>query len=328
MEEPQISNVELPNEVNLLGELEDKKFLATPEMVFEWKKYYLREGHTVASMKTYYNYIKSFVDYGIEITQKEVDRFRSKSSSGGSAGALKNFFNFLVRKKEFPEQLLYIHFDKSKSKRKMPESIEAQEVHKIIDGMHTLKDKYFTIVMSNLGLRISECLKLKFEDFSWSSWLLDKTKQGSVNLKNTKGGKFRTIPVPVEMMEMLYSDSVNPNKTTDGIPIGNLIFNYGIEKYIYDKEQSNEENLDDYFKYASDRYRDLLEKVSKEVLQKKVHPHQFRHFKAQDLLNKGLPLIHLKSFLGHSSISSTEIYAKSSAEALKREMEKLNENIS
>jgi len=303
-----------------------QKLLANPELVFEWKKYYLREGHSVASTTTYFNYIKKFVGYGIEISQKKVDNFRSKSSSGAVAGALKNFFHFLVKKKEFPQELLYIYFDKSKSTKKFPESLEPIEVDKIVEAMSNVgfKEKVFTIVMAHLGLRIGECLKLKFEDFSWSSWLQDRTKQGSVNLKNTKGGKFRSIPLSSGLMEILYSNSVNPNKTKDGIPIGNLVFDFGAMDYINRKEYSNEENLFDYLKYAGDRYRNALERVAKEVLNKKVHPHQFRHYRAQSLLNNGLSLVHLKEFLGHSNISSTEIYAKSSPELLKKEMEKLN----
>jgi integrase len=303
----------------------DESFV-TPELVQEWKKFYLREGHSVASTKTYFNYIKSFVDYGVFVNQKTVDRWRVKSTAGAAAGALKNFFNFLVKKKEFSQEILYIHFDKSKSQKKFPEAFETIEVEKIIEAIPGLKEKYFTIVMANLGLRIGECMKLKWEDFSWATWLQDRTKQASVNLKNTKGGKFRTIPVSPEIMEILYQDNVNPNKSSQGIPIGNLIFDFGIMNYLGNKEQSTEENIYDYLKYAGDRYRLALDKVTKETLNKKSHPHMFRHYRAQSLLNKGLPLVHLKNYLGHASISSTEIYAKSSAEQLKKELEKIEGN--
>lgn len=311
----------------LLIESNPKNFLCHPELAKEWRNFYLKEGHSIASTTTYFNYIKLFLltNYDLEIDQKSVDRFRNKHSSGIVSAALKNFFQFLVRKKSFPQELLYVHFDKSKTKRKFPEALEMIEVEKIISSIPGLKEKYFTIVMAHLGLRISECLKLKWEDFSWISWLQDRTQQGSVNLKNTKGGKFRTIPVSSEIMEMLYANNVNPNKSSQGIPIGNLIFDWGIEDYLKNKEQTTEENIYDYMRYSSDRYRNLLEKIGLEVLNKKVHPHMFRHCKAQYLLNKGLSISSLKAYLGHSSISSTEVYAKSSAETLKKEMEQLGE---
>ena len=39
------------------------------------------------------------------------------------------------------------------------------------------------------------------------------------------------------------------------------------------------------------------------------HPHSFRHTKATHLYNNGTPLLYVKEFLGHSTITSTEIYA-------------------
>ena len=39
------------------------------------------------------------------------------------------------------------------------------------------------------------------------------------------------------------------------------------------------------------------------------HPHSFRHSKGTHLYNNGTPLLYIKDFLGHSTISTTEIYA-------------------
>ncbi len=39
------------------------------------------------------------------------------------------------------------------------------------------------------------------------------------------------------------------------------------------------------------------------------HPHSFRHSKATHLYNNGTPLLYIKDFLGHSTITTTEIYA-------------------
>ena len=46
-----------------------------------------------------------------------------------------------------------------------------------------------------------------------------------------------------------------------------------------------------------------------------VHPHMFRHSKAMHLLQAGLDLIHIRDFLGHVSIQTTEIYARADAKA-------------
>ena len=41
-----------------------------------------------------------------------------------------------------------------------------------------------------------------------------------------------------------------------------------------------------------------------------MHPHVFRHSKAVHLLESGVELIYIRDILGHSSVKTTEIYAK------------------
>jgi integrase len=296
------------------------KIIAMPEMVLDWKKHYLKEGHSVHSATTYYNYIRRFVGYGIKVNQKTVDKFRENNMSGACSGALKNFFKFLVHKKDFPRELLYIYFDKSKSTKKFPKSITPLEVTKIIEAMPSLMEKNLTLMTFELGLRISETLKLTWGDFSWTAWLQDRSKYGSVNLLNTKGGKFRTIPVHPYIMEKLYND--HKNRTAEGLPIGGLLFDFGIKNYI-DPKKSKEENQYNYIVlHAEDRYRKLLYRVSKEVLNKLVNPHMLRHSKGQDMMNNNVPIETIKAYLGHGSLTSTEIYAKASPEKIRADLEK------
>lgn len=307
-------------ENNLSDEDRFQKIVAMPDMVLEWKKHYLKEGHSVHSATTYFNYIKRFVGYGVKINQKSVDKFREKNMSGACSGALKNFFKFLVNRKDFPREILYIYFDKSKSTKKFPNSISPLEVQKIIDAMPSLMERNLTLLTFELGLRISETLKLTWKDFSWVTWLQDRSKYGSVNLINTKGGKYRTIPVHPKVMEKLYKD--HEMRTAEGVPIGGLMFDFGIRNYI-DPKKSKEENQYEYIVlHAEDRYRKLLYRVSKEVIGRRVNPHMLRHSKAQDMMNNNVPAETIKAYLGHSSISSTEIYAKASAEKIKSDLEK------
>ena len=50
-----------------------------------------------------------------------------------------------------------------------------------------------------------------------------------------------------------------------------------------------------------------------------VSPHSFRHQKAIDLLESGVNLVYIRDFLGHRSVTTTEIYATVSI-ARKREV--------
>lgn len=297
---------------------------ANPIDVLDWKKQYLKEGHSVASTNSYYSFIKRYVGYGVEINQKSLNRFRSNNMQGVCAASLKRFFEFLVNKKDFPEEILGLRFDKSKSLKRFPKSIPYVEVEKLVDGMPNLKEKILTLISYEFALRISEALKLKWSDFNWTEWLMDKTQYGKVNLINTKGGKFRTLPVSPRLMSMLYDN--HQNRTTDGIPIGNLVFDYGIMDYLNNKEKSLDENKFDYINFAENKYREILYKVSKEVLGKRINPHQLRHSKAQNMMDAGVPIESIKAFLGHIRISSTEVYAQASPEKIKKDIEEYEKN--
>lgn len=312
------------DELEALEEIEERNkalnFYATPGMVEQWKKYYIKEGHSVHSTITYYNYIRRFVGYGIKINQKAVDKFRENNRTTASAGALKKFFHFLHYKKGFPREILNFYFDKSKKTKKFPEGVNAIEVKKLIDGFPDLFHKNLTLVIYELGLRLSEALKLQWSDFNWSVWLQDTSKAGVVQIKNTKYGKFRAIPVPPYLMQKLYNEHRLRNE--QGIPIGTLLFDYGVRDVLDKRELSLEEKQYYYIVLkAEDRYRKELYKVSKEVLGRRINPHKLRHAKAQDLMDKGVPIETIKEFLGHSSFLSTQIYAQASAERIRKDME-------
>ena len=52
-----------------------------------------------------------------------------------------------------------------------------------------------------------------------------------------------------------------------------------------------------------------------------VSPHSLRHSKAVHLLRSGVPLIYIRDFLGHASVTTTEIYAKVDSEQTRKALE-------
>jgi integrase len=140
-------------------------------------------------------------------------------------------------------------------------------------------------------------------------------------------------------MQKIYKDhcSIEPkNVSSTGIPLGYHVCDFGYFDYVHidlqgiketkeERENRIKEEKYKYVDYAERTYRGLLYKVSLEVLGKRINPHIFRHARAQYLMNKGLGIEFIKSFLGHSSLTSTEIYAQASPELLKREMKRIRE---
>ena len=146
-------------------------------------------------------------------------------------------------------------------------------------------------------------------------------------------------------MNKLYDD--HQLRSPDGVPIGNIVFDFGKSLYLSETEKENEtseqykqrmkglvgeskrdkekrknQEIYEYIVYAESYYRDILYKLSKEVLGKRINPHQFRHAKAMDMLNHGVPIDSIKEFLGHSSIVSTEVYARASSQKIKSDYTK------
>lgn len=306
--------------------------IANFNLAKEWKVHYLKE-HTISSTNSYFSFIKRYAVYDTVINQKTVNKFRENNRSGVCSGALKSFFKFLVDKKDFSQDILNIRFDRNKSTKKTPESITPQEIDKIVIAMTSLMDKNLTLTIYMLGLRISEALKLTWQDFDWLVWLQDRNQLGHVTIRNSKRGKTRTIPVSPELMNRLYED--HKNNASNGLPIGNLVFDikgedgtHGIEYYLKNKNKPEEEQARfNYINYAENYYRRLLYKVSLSVLGKRINPHRLRHAKALNMLNNDVPLITIKEYLGHAKVTSTEVYFEASGHRMDKDIDNYEKKV-
>jgi integrase len=47
-----------------------------------------------------------------------------------------------------------------------------------------------------------------------------------------------------------------------------------------------------------------------------IHPHDFRHWRATQMLQEGVPIDQVQRFLNHRSIRTTQLYAKTSEAAV------------
>jgi site-specific recombinase XerD len=58
-------------------------------------------------------------------------------------------------------------------------------------------------------------------------------------------------------------------------------------------------------------------------MKEEIHFHTLRHSFASNLAIKGIPIIVIKELLGHSSITTTEIYSHTNIEALQKAIKQL-----
>lgn len=307
----------------VLKEETKKEVKVTPDIVLEWKNYFLSQNYALNSVECYYTFVKKFVGYGNEITQGKIDKFREENRSSVASASLKSFFRYLVSRKDYPENIMILDLGRSKTVKNLPKTLSPEEVEALIKSMPTLKDKIMTTLLYELALRISEALKLTWSDFDWFNWIRDKSKYSKVDIKNAKR-KGRIQPVSPRIMDLLYSN--HSQRTLEGLPIGNLLFPMGddIMSYLGNKEQTVEMNKFQYIRNAEAVYRRTLNKASKEALNKHVNPHMLRHSKAQFMFDNGTQLSVIQEMLGHSSMTTTTVYAQASTKHVQEELERLD----
>ena len=203
----------------------------------------------------------------------------SNTTINRKISSLKNFIKFLQSEKIIKNINLDI-FESLNNSKKIPKAISNGEINKIFDSLSRSdlanKNIYVTILrlMYISGLRVSEALALKWSDLSKSNM--------SLNVYG-KGSKERKSYLTSEFLELLYS-----LKKDDG-----FIFNLKGKKVSV---RSVNQFLDRAYKKGLIKY--------------KISSHVFRHSFATSMLENDADIRHIQKLLGHSSISTTEIYTK------------------
>ncbi len=188
--------------------------------------------------------------------------------------------------------------DLPKTRRKLPDILSVNEVFAIINAPDTNKlagkrDRAILETMYACGLRVSELISLEIRNIIFDDEIIRVFGKGS---------KERLIPIGTEALNWIsiYLQDVRPhfNKFSLGNDIlflnqrGKPLTRMGIWKI-----------LKFYTQLAG--------------IEKQVHPHTFRHCFATHLLEGGADLRAVQEMLGHSDISTTQIYTHIDREYIK-----------
>ncbi|WP_010677030.1 site-specific integrase [Bacillus timonensis] len=131
-----------------------------------------------------------------------------------------------------------------------------------------------------------------------------------------KGSKTRIIPVmpqTVNIIKVYINDNDLLNEFKMSKP---LFFNKKGEKLTRAG-----------LAYILNKYVEIAKINNPDLFPNKVSPHILRHSKAMHLLESGLNLIYIRDFLGHSSVTTTEIYAKSNPEIKRKAIEQASPKV-
>lgn len=75
------------------------------------------------------------------------------------------------------------------------------------------------------------------------------------------------------------------------------------------------------------KYAEKARSINPEMIPEVVTPHTLRHSKAMHLLQAGVNLVYIRDFLGHTSVSTTEIYARADSKLKREALEKAHSDI-
>ena len=236
----------------------------------------------------------------------EQTRGCSISSRNQRLAALKAFCNYVIRKN--PEEsalcqgVLKIRVKKAPQKSTEYLSVDAVEyLLKIPDGHSEqgLRDLAMIALMYESGCRVQELIDLRVGDIVFRS-------PNTVTLTG-KGNKARVVPISGNVADIIktylrsagISDRSHPVFTNR---FGNPLSRSGVS-------------------YVLDKCCCAARRVRPDLYPPRLHPHLLRHSKAMHLLENGVNLIYIRDFLGHSSVTTTEIYARCNPELKRRYIE-------
>jgi site-specific recombinase XerD len=163
-------------------------------------------------------------------------------------------------------------------------------------------------LMYDTGARVQEIADLQVTDI--------RIKTPATIRLTGKGNKTRIIPLMPQTMSILkkyMADYGLHDKTKGSRP---LFFNRKSEKLTRAG-----------LSYILKKYAKKATVINKGLFPNKVSAHVLRHSKAMHLLQSGVNLIYIRDFLGHSSVTTTEIYAKSNPEIKRKAIEEASSEV-
>ena len=233
------------------------------------------------------------------------------STMNRKISSLKNYVNFLEEEKiiEF-NPLKYMKLPKNP--RKIPKTINDSDIEVLLNNNDKLNIREKTIVelMYATGLRVSELINLKFNDINFKSMTIRVYGKGS---------KERLIPIHQNALNLLNEYwKLEITKHNMQIKKGNKII---LREYIFVNNLSN--------KLSRQGLWYILKQIAMKlgIDSNNISPHTLRHTFATHLLYNGVPLRHLQEMLGHTSISTTQIYIHLSDKYVKEEYDKFSPRV-
>ena len=233
----------------------------------------------------------------LALLASEIKTGKSPRSLSRYLSAYRQFFGWLLREGKIDSDPVAL-IESPKTGRGLPKALTEKQVESLLASPDTgtvlgLRDKAMLELMYATGLRVSELVGLKLSNINLN--------QGVIRVVG-KGQKERLVPIGDEAHESLqtYLSSGRP-ELLKGVQTD----------YVFVTTRKSGMTRQAFW-YMVRRYAALCD------VSRKLSPHMLRHSFATHLLNNGADLRVVQLLLGHSDLSTTQIYTHIAREGLKR----------
>lgn len=224
----------------------------------------------------------------MRITKKDITDYLDLMIDRGAAGntinvhvnALKFLFTEILRRR----LMLWIRY--SKKPKTMPVFLSKEEIIRLFAAVDNPKHRMILELLYSAGLRVSEVVNLKKQDFDFS--------RGIGWVRHGKGAKDRPFIIARCLAPRLKAHIDYNCKDSDCLFIG--------RKRVHLHIRSVQEIV--------------KQAACKAGIHKKIHPHSLRHSFATHLIENGYDVCAVQPLLGHSNADTTMVYVHMASPAL------------
>ena len=266
-------------------------------------------GNTVAS---YMRDIRQFAGWlhdeeqreVVEATQNDIRSFlehlesegRSAATRSRALASLKNFYTYVVSSGFLTESPV-VEVKVDRGEKKLPQILTSREIELLLAQPSSvepkgIRDKAMLEVMYATGIRVSELISLDIDHVNLESGII----------KCQSGKKSRTIPLYPEALKALSAYLKDVRAFLLAVPG---------EKALFVNIGGARMSRQGFWKIL--KHYQVSARIEKEIT-----PHTLRHSFAVHLLENGADLGSVQELMGHSDISSTQMYTQMVDQHLKQ----------
>ncbi|MBQ5559078.1 MAG: site-specific integrase [Lachnospiraceae bacterium] len=171
-----------------------------------------------------------------------------------------------------------------------------------------LRDYVMLMLMYTTGIRVSEIINILVGDLSLS--------EPCTLLVHGKGNKSRYVPILQTILPYIRKYLSKMNYESED-KYSELLFKNHMGK------QFTRQGIN----YIFTKYGQKASKIDTLLVPSDLSPHKMRHTTAMELLESGVDLMYIRDLLGHSSVTTTEVYARADANHKRKAIEAASKEI-